>query len=131
MNPGAATLRVAVPPRAGILIDIVLLTAGAGLIAASARVSISLQLTPVPITGQTFTQGYWWAHRWGRCGAARARCTTSWLLTDAAGFPLMVNAFEGNQAETATMLPTITAADPLPDDIRSALASIHGRAGAH
>lgn len=29
------------------------------------------------------------------------------LLTDASGFPLMVNAFEGNQAETATMLPTI------------------------
>lgn len=27
MNPEAATLRVAVPPRAGILIDIVLLTA--------------------------------------------------------------------------------------------------------
>lgn len=31
------------------------------------------------------------------------------LLTDAAGFPLMVEAFEGNKAETATMLPTITA----------------------
>lgn len=31
------------------------------------------------------------------------------LLTDAAGFPLMVNAFEGNTAETTTMLPTITA----------------------
>jgi hypothetical protein len=31
------------------------------------------------------------------------------LLTDAAGFPLMVTAFEGNKAETATMLPTITA----------------------
>lgn len=31
------------------------------------------------------------------------------LLTDASGFPLMVNAFEGNQAETATMLPTIKA----------------------
>lgn len=30
------------------------------------------------------------------------------LLTDAAGFPLMVEAFEGNRAETATMLPTIT-----------------------
>jgi hypothetical protein len=29
------------------------------------------------------------------------------LLTDAAGFPLMVNAFEGNTAETSTMLPTI------------------------
>jgi len=31
------------------------------------------------------------------------------LLTDAAGFPLMVEAFEGNRAETTTMVPTITA----------------------
>jgi hypothetical protein len=31
------------------------------------------------------------------------------LLTDAAGFPLMVEAFEGNKAETHTMLPTILA----------------------
>jgi hypothetical protein len=31
------------------------------------------------------------------------------LLTDAAGFPLMVEAFEGNKAETLTMLPTIKA----------------------
>ena len=31
------------------------------------------------------------------------------LLSDATGFPLMVNAFEGNKAETTTMLPTITA----------------------
>ena len=31
------------------------------------------------------------------------------LLTDATGFPLMVQAFEGNKAETATMLPVITA----------------------
>lgn len=30
------------------------------------------------------------------------------LLTDAAGFPLMVNAFEGNKAETTTMIPTLT-----------------------
>jgi transposase len=30
------------------------------------------------------------------------------LLTDASGFPLMVEAFEGNKAETKTMLPTIT-----------------------
>jgi hypothetical protein len=40
------------------------------------------------------------------------------LLTDAAGFPLMVNAFEGNKAETTTMLPTIQAfmkAHRLPD----------------
>src|SRR5690606_5084255 len=31
------------------------------------------------------------------------------LLTDAAGFPLMVEAFEGNKAETHTMIPTIAA----------------------
>lgn len=40
------------------------------------------------------------------------------LLTDAAGFPLMVNAFEGNRAETTTMLPSIRsfmAAHQLPD----------------
>lgn len=30
------------------------------------------------------------------------------LLTDATGFPLAVQAFEGNKAETATMLPTLT-----------------------
>jgi hypothetical protein len=29
------------------------------------------------------------------------------LLTDAAGFPLRIEAFEGNKAETATMLPTL------------------------
>jgi hypothetical protein len=29
------------------------------------------------------------------------------LLTDASGFPLQVEAFEGNKAETATMLPTL------------------------
>jgi transposase len=40
------------------------------------------------------------------------------LLTDATGFPLMVNAFEGNTAETTTMVPTIQAfmkAHRLPD----------------
>jgi hypothetical protein len=31
------------------------------------------------------------------------------LLTDATGFPLMVEAFEGNKAETRTMLPVIEA----------------------
>jgi hypothetical protein len=31
------------------------------------------------------------------------------LLTDAAGFPLMVHAFEGNKAETATIVPAIRA----------------------
>jgi hypothetical protein len=40
------------------------------------------------------------------------------LLTDQAGFPLMVSAFEGNKAETKTMLPVIRAfmtAHRLPD----------------
>jgi hypothetical protein len=40
------------------------------------------------------------------------------LLTAAAGFPLMVEAFEGNTAETLTMLPTIRSymdAHRLPD----------------
>ena len=40
------------------------------------------------------------------------------LLTDAAGFPLMVSAFEGNKAETKTMMPVIEgfmAAHQLPD----------------
>jgi hypothetical protein len=31
------------------------------------------------------------------------------LLTDPGGFPLMVHAFEGNKAETTTMLPVLTA----------------------
>jgi hypothetical protein len=31
------------------------------------------------------------------------------LLTDASGFPLMLNAFEGNRAETTTMLPAVEA----------------------
>ncbi len=36
------------------------------------------------------------------------------LLTDATGFPLTVEAFEGNKAETLTMLPTIRTPD-IPD----------------
>ena len=36
------------------------------------------------------------------------------LLTDAAGFPLMVEAFEGNTAETTTMLPTVEAVHGRP-----------------
>lgn len=42
------------------------------------------------------------------------------LLTDARGFPLMVEAFEGNKAETATLIPSITsfmAAHRLPEVI--------------
>jgi len=49
-----STLRLAVLPRPRLLTDVVLVAFGAGLIAASAQVSLSLPFTPVPITGQTF-----------------------------------------------------------------------------
>jgi biotin transport system substrate-specific component len=51
----APTLRVALLPRAGLFTDALLVCAGAGLIAASAQLSIKLPFTPVPITGQTFS----------------------------------------------------------------------------
>ena len=54
MTSNAATLRLAALPRVGLLTDVLLIATGAGLIAASAQVSIPLPLTPVPITGQTF-----------------------------------------------------------------------------
>jgi biotin transport system substrate-specific component len=50
----AATLRLAAFPNASPLTDVVLVVAGAGLIAGSAQISIGLPFTPVPITGQTF-----------------------------------------------------------------------------
>jgi biotin transport system substrate-specific component len=55
MQTPAATLRLAVLPRAGLLTDAILIAGGAGLIAASAQVSFKLPFTPVPITGQTFS----------------------------------------------------------------------------
>jgi biotin transport system substrate-specific component len=54
MQSPAATLRLAVWPRSGLLTDVLLVCGGAGLIAASAQLSIKLPFTPVPITGQTF-----------------------------------------------------------------------------
>jgi biotin transport system substrate-specific component len=54
MRPDAATLRLAVFPRPGILTDALLVVGGAGFVALAAQVSIDLPFTPVPITGQTF-----------------------------------------------------------------------------
>ncbi len=55
MQPNAATLRLAVFPRPGILTDAALVTAGALLVAATAQISIPLEpFSPVPITGSTF-----------------------------------------------------------------------------
>jgi biotin transport system substrate-specific component len=50
----APTLRFAFVPRRGLLVDALLVVAGAGLVAACAQISIHLGFTPVPITGQTF-----------------------------------------------------------------------------
>jgi biotin transport system substrate-specific component len=54
MNPQAATLRLAVFPRSGLLVDVLLVLAGAGLVALAAQIEIPLGFTPVPISGQTF-----------------------------------------------------------------------------
>jgi transposase len=56
------------------------------------------------------------------------------LLTDRAGFPLMVQAFEGYKAETKTMLPVITAfmaAHQVPDDTVVADAGMISEANQH
>jgi biotin transport system substrate-specific component len=54
MSIQATTLRLAVLPRRGLLAEALVVLAGAGLIAASAVVSIPLPFTPVPVTGSTF-----------------------------------------------------------------------------
>ena len=54
MRPDAATLRLAVFPRSGVLADVLLVVAGAALVALAAQVEFHLPFTPVPITGQTF-----------------------------------------------------------------------------
>jgi biotin transport system substrate-specific component len=50
----AATLRLAVLPRTGLLTDALLVLAGTAFVALAAQVSIPLGFTPVPLTGQTF-----------------------------------------------------------------------------
>jgi biotin transport system substrate-specific component len=54
MRPDAATLRLAVFPRSGLITDAFLVVAGAGFVAVCAQIEIHLGFTPVPITLQTF-----------------------------------------------------------------------------
>jgi biotin transport system substrate-specific component len=54
MQAQAATLRLAVLPRSGWLVDVLLVCAGAAFVALAAQISIHLGFTPVPITLQTF-----------------------------------------------------------------------------
>ena len=54
MRPDAATLRLAVLPRASLLTDAVLVLGGAVFVAAAAQIVIPLPFTPVPISGVTF-----------------------------------------------------------------------------
>jgi len=54
MQAQAATLRLAVVPRGGLLTDVLLVCAGAAFVALCAQVSFHLGFTPVPITLQTF-----------------------------------------------------------------------------
>jgi biotin transport system substrate-specific component len=54
MRPDAATLRLALFPRSGLLTDVLLVLGGTGFVALAAQVSFNLPFTPVPITGQTF-----------------------------------------------------------------------------
>jgi biotin transport system substrate-specific component len=50
----AATLRLAVFPKSGLLVDTLLVLGGTAFVGLAAQISFRLGFTPVPITGQTF-----------------------------------------------------------------------------
>ena len=54
MTNQAATLRVAVFPRSGLVTDGLLALGGAAFVGVAAQISHKLGFTPVPLTGQTF-----------------------------------------------------------------------------
>jgi biotin transport system substrate-specific component len=54
MEDQAATLRLAMFPRSGLLVDALLVLGGAAFVGLAAQISFKLGFTPVPITGQTF-----------------------------------------------------------------------------
>jgi biotin transport system substrate-specific component len=92
MSTEATTLRLAVLPNAGALTNAALVAAGAGLIAASAQLSISLPFTPVPLTGQTFAVVLVGAS----LGAARGGSSALlYVLLGIAGLPVYASGSSG------------------------------------
>jgi biotin transport system substrate-specific component len=85
MQDQAATLRLAVLPRSGLLTDALLVAGGAGLVGLAAQVSFHLGYTPVPITLQTFPVLLVGAALGPIRGAASL---TLYLLLGIAGVPL-------------------------------------------
>jgi biotin transport system substrate-specific component len=85
VHSDAATLRLAVLPRAGRLADALLVAGGAGLVAVCAQISFHLGYTPVPITAQTFAVVLVGAS----LGAARGTASlVLYLLAGLAGAPV-------------------------------------------
>jgi biotin transport system substrate-specific component len=88
----AATLRSAIFPRSTLLTSALLVVAGAGLVAASAQVSIPLPFTPVPVTGQTFAVCLVGASLGPVAGALSL---TLYLLAGIAGAPVYADGAHG------------------------------------
>ncbi|MDQ3890045.1 MAG: biotin transporter BioY [Actinomycetota bacterium] len=85
MRADAATLRLALFPRTGLLADGVLVVAGAALVALAAQIELHLPFTPVPVTGQTFAVLLVGAS----LGAVRGLATLSlYLAAGVAGVPV-------------------------------------------
>ena len=92
MNPNAATLRLAVFPRSGLLADVALIVLGAALVSLAAQISIALPFTPVPITGQTFAVCLVGAS----LGAIRGTASLSlYVLAGIAGAPIYADGDHG------------------------------------
>jgi biotin transport system substrate-specific component len=92
MPSHTATLRAATLPHAGPLAEVITVSAGAGLIALSAQVSLPLPFTPVPITGQTFAVLLVGASLGTVRGGASALLYVLWGI---AGLPVYAHGAEG------------------------------------
>lgn len=92
MSANQATLRFSALPKTGLLTDAAIIVLGAGLIAASAQVSIPLPFTPVPITGQTFAVLLVGASLGTARGAASALL---YVLAGIAGAPVYADGAHG------------------------------------